>query len=134
MKKLLSELKKLVDDLNPELLPYVSNDVIYAGNYRIVSEDNRYVIRSTNSVFPIARTYTKHGALAMLKSHSKNKKSKILEYDRILYTNDIDICFYRNVAANTKDDVYRQVVENRLFNALNNVKRSKAVLLRTIFS
>ena len=134
MQKLLLELENLITDVNLEYFPYVVNDIIYVGSYKIVTEDGKFVIRHRDNIFPIARTYTKHGAFAALRAHSnKRNNTRLLEYDRILYTNDIDIGFFKNFLEKSKDAEYKVVVEARLQYAINNVRMAKNNLSKIIF-
>lgn len=134
MKNFEYNLKQLLEtEIDPELFPLSETNRIRIGRY-VIEFGEQYVVRHPDYIFPLGKTYTKHGALALVKSviRQRNNREKIYRLDRQLYHDGNDLVFFKNVINRGKHAESVAVAQIRYEIAVRNVKTARKLLASMI--
>jgi hypothetical protein len=121
MKNTRHAIKKLEDliekSLQHESFPVVSNNRISIGRYVVKRTDLGYTVIDIVTKDKIAVTYSIAGAIAIAKKSNKSFNASlvknILDIDKIIEKNDIDIMFFKNIMLKSKKADKRELAEIR---------------------
>ena len=136
MKSTIQQRKKLIEsNTDASLFPAVINKAICIGEYRISLVDDRYEIRSDCLIFPIGKTYTLLGAVALVKDRIKrrDRKNRICYHDRELYYRKNDVIHFHHLLKHSVDEQQRDIVSMRLEHAQHCVDVGYRILYDIVF-
>ena len=113
--------------IDPTLFPVDTDECIKLGDYTIHFDD-KYIIRHCAYIMKLGHTYTKHGALALVKTHSRNRDQRNLIYqlDKQFFHNTNSLVFLQH-AMNSNDNKHLDldVLQTKIIMASTRAKYAK---------
>lgn len=114
-KQILKDLQEIIEDnLDPSMFPYQKGNSIRIGRFVIRESRAGYLVYDIEANRQIAKTFCKTAAVAFTKNLHRGKDTRrVLELDKIIEKHYNDCVFYKHVMKKTKDQLKKEITNNR---------------------
>ena len=114
-KQILKDLQDIIEaNLDATMFPYQKGNSIRIGKFVIRDSKVGYLIYDIEDNKQIAKTFCKTAAVALAKNLHKGRDTKrVLDLDKVIEKHYNDCVFYRHTIKITKDELKKEITENR---------------------
>jgi hypothetical protein len=135
--KLISALEELINqNIDKESLPYIKGNTIRIGKYAIrQAKAGWWVVYDIEENLQVAKFFCKTAAIAYaVDKKAKIKTTDVYKLDKVIQKHYNDCVFYKYIISKSKDDVKREIIQNRYEVSYAETKKAKQSLDNIIFS
>ena len=136
-KQIIKDLQEILEtNLDPSMFPYQKGNSIRIGKIVIRESRNGFLVYDIETNNQVAKTFCKTAAVAIAKSITKGRSNlqRVLELDKTIEKHYNDCVFYKYTIKKTKDDIRRDITQNRYEIAKSLTSDAKKRLDSFIFS